>query len=301
MYHESPGRYDERHHGHDNDSVATGAGRIARPLMDRTLQDVPAGWPGFITMLGEKHFSPFKTYVNRARRTVVVLNPKVGTKTFRQALTDSLREVQGIDDPSQGRYRLFRNARRFPFAPMRDYAHALRFPAEYQFFCFVRNPYARLRSAWQNKFAYGHDGGYSRSIRRRELPRLRRFAQRAGLAGAREGEAIPFSTFLAYVESQPCGRRDHHWDDQHAVLLMHRLRYERSFHMEGEFVEGLQQIFGRLGLDGPAVQRALSTRRNVSPHAQPPVYDAALAARAHRLYARDFALFGYPVESWQGL
>lgn len=259
------------------------------------------GWPGFIATLGEKHFSPFKTYVNRARRTVVVLNPKVGTKTFRQALTDSLREVHGFDDPSQGRYRLFRNARRFPFAAPGDYAHALRFPGHYQFFCFVRNPYARLRSAWQNKFAYGHTTGYSRSIRRRELPRLRRFAQRAGLEGAREGAAIPFATFLAYVESQPSGRRDHHWDDQHAVLLMHRWRYQRCFRMEGEFVEGMQQVFDRLGLAGPAVQRALATRRNVSPQSEPPVYDALLARRVHRLYARDFELFSYPEESWHGL
>jgi chondroitin 4-sulfotransferase 13 len=271
--------------------------------MQHTPQDFdPApGWRGFFGMLGEHHFSPFKTYVDRAHRTVVVLNPKVGTKTFRQALTDSLREVRGWEDPSQGRYRMFRNARRFPFAPLADYAHALRFPGEYQFFCFVRNPYARLRSAWQNKFAYGHDKGYSRSIRRRELPRLRRFARAAGLPGGRDGEAIPFATFVAYVEGQPAGRRDHHWDEQCAVLLMHRLRYERCFRMEGEFRPGLQQVFERIGLAGPAVERALSTRRNASPREEPAVFDEALAARVYRLYARDFDLFGYARDSWQGL
>jgi chondroitin 4-sulfotransferase 13 len=263
--------------------------------------DAAPGWRGFFSMLGEKHFSPFKTYVDRAHRTVVVLNPKVGTKTFRQALTDGLREVRGLDDPSGGRYRLFRNARRFPFAPLGDYAHALRFPGEYQFFCFVRNPYARLRSAWQNKFAYGHEQGYSRSIRRRELGRLRRHAAAAGLPGAHDGEAIPFTTFLSYVESEPEGRRDHHWDAQHAVLLMHRLRYERFFRMEGEFTDGLRQIFARIGLAGPAVERALTQQRNVSPRSEPPVYTPELAARVHRLYARDFELFGYAEESWQGL
>jgi len=49
------------------------------------------GWPGFFRILGRRHFSPFKTYVHRERRTVVVLNPKVGTKSFRQALTDGMR------------------------------------------------------------------------------------------------------------------------------------------------------------------------------------------------------------------
>ena len=145
----------------------------------------PPGWPGFFRILRRRHFSPFKTYVNREHRTVVVLNPKVGTKSFRQALTDGMREVFGVTDPSEGRYRLFKKAREFQFARIRDYAHAFRFPGEYQFFCFVRNPYARLRSAWQNKFAYGHMQGYSRSIRRRELGRLRRFATRGEAAGRR--------------------------------------------------------------------------------------------------------------------
>ena len=72
-----------------------------------------AGWPGFWRILMRRHFSPFKTYVNRGRRTVVVLNPKVGTKSFRLMLTDALRELHGVTDPSEGRYRLFRKAREF--------------------------------------------------------------------------------------------------------------------------------------------------------------------------------------------
>jgi chondroitin 4-sulfotransferase 13 len=270
-------------------------------MHEAARHDPAPGWPGFFAMLGERHFSPFKTYVNRAHRTVVILNPKVGTKSFRQALIDGMREIQGIDDPSQGRYRLFPNARRFPFAPLTDYAHALRFPGQYQYFCFVRNPYARLRSAWQNKFAYGHEQGYSRSIRRRELPRLRRFARAAGLPGGRHGEAIGFPVFLAYVESQPSGQRDHHWDDQHQVLLMQRLQYARCFRLEGEFAHGLAHIFERIGLAGPVMQRILATQKNVSPRDEAPVYTPELAARVFRLYQGDFARFGYPEDSWRAL
>ncbi len=181
-----------------------------------------------------------------------------------------MRELLGTQDRSEGRYRLLKKAREFQFARIRDYAHAFRFPGEYQFFCFVRNPYARLRSAWQNKFAYGHEQGYSRSIRRRELPRLRRFARTAGLPGGVDGAAIPFTTFLAYVESQPAGRRDHHWDDQHHVLLMEHIHYEQCFRMEGGFVPGMRQIFERLSLAGPVVERLLTTRRNASPAEEAP-------------------------------
>jgi hypothetical protein len=259
------------------------------------------GWPGFLSILSRRHFSPFKTYVNREHRTVVVLNPKVGTKSFRQALTDGMRAVQDVTDPSEGRYRLFKKAREFQFARIRDYAHAFRFPGEYQFYCFVRNPYARLRSAWQNKFAYGHEQGYSRSIRRRELPRLRAFALQKGLPGGEEGSAIPFTTFLEYVESQTAGRRDHHWDDQYHVLLMDDIRYARCFRMEGEYQAGLRVIFQRIGLAGAAMESILATERNVSPKTEAPVYTAEIAARVVNLYARDFAAFGYDVDSWRGL
>lgn len=258
-------------------------------------------WARLFRIVGRKHFSPFKTYVNRPCRTVVVLNPKVGTKSFRQALTDGMREFFGVTDPSDGRYRLIKKAREFAFAPCRDYAHALRRTGEYRFYCFVRNPYARLRSAWQNKFAYGHTAGYSRSIRRKELGRLRRFARARALPGGDDGTAIPFETFLSYVESQPAGRRDHHWDDQYHVLLMDDLRYERCFKMEGEFTTGLREIFSRIGLHGPAMEAILGTQKNTSPKNEAPVFTAELAARAQKIYARDFAVFGYDVESWRGL
>jgi hypothetical protein len=259
------------------------------------------GIRGFFRILGRKHFSPFKTYVNRAHRTVVVLNPKVGTKSFRQALTDGMREIFGVTDPSNGRYRLLKKAREFQFAPIRDYVHAFGQPGEYQFYCFVRNPFARLRSAWQNKFAYGHTQGYSRSIRRKELGRLRRFAAAAKLPGAADGDAIPFETFLAYVESQPAGQRDHHWDDQYHVLMLDDIRYERFFRMEGEFTEGMRQIFARIGLVGPAMEKILGTQRNTSPKEEAPVFTPELAERVKKLYTRDFEVFGYDLDSWRGL
>jgi hypothetical protein len=82
---------------------------------------------------------------------------------------------------------------------------------------------------------------------------------------------------------------------------MQDIRYERCFRMEGEFQQGLRQIFARIGLTGPAMDQILGTERNVSPKDEAPVYSAELAARVHRLYARDFEVFGYDAESWRGL
>jgi hypothetical protein len=82
---------------------------------------------------------------------------------------------------------------------------------------------------------------------------------------------------------------------------MHRLQYQQCFRMEGEFREGLQAILERVGLTGPAIDRALATEKNVSPRQQPPVYTPDVAERVHRLYSKDFELFGYPEDAWNGL
>jgi Sulfotransferase family len=252
-------------------------------------------------LLTRTHFSPFKFFVDREHRTVVVLNPKVCTNTLRDGLTRGMCQFRGWTDPSQGRYRLWGNARNFPCASLQDYWHAMSHAGEYAFYAFVRNPYARVRSAWLDKLAYGHETGYPRSTRRRVIGRLRRFARRHGLPGGDPGSAVLFPTFLSYVEADPAGRRDHHWDEQHAVLLMDDLRYTRLFHVETQFREGLTEIFARIGFAPEWVNELLALRRNESTKPAEPVFDAELARRANAIYARDFTEIGYAEDSWRGL
>jgi hypothetical protein len=239
--------------------------------------------------------------VDREYRTVVMLNPKVGTKTLRDGLARGVCRFRGWSDASQGRYGLLSNARNFPCAPVRDYWHAVRHADEYALYAFVRNPYARVRSAWLDKLAFGHATGYPRSVQRRVIGPLRRFARRRGLSGGAPASAVPFSTFLSYIEAEPAGRRDHHWDEQHAVLLMDDLRYTRVFHLETQFREGLTEIFGRIGFASDWVDELAGLRRNESAKHVEPVFDADLARRAHAIYARDFAGLGYAEDSWRGL
>jgi hypothetical protein len=252
-------------------------------------------------LLTRTHFSPFKFFVDRPHRTVVVLNPKVGTQMLRDGLARGVCKFRGWSDASQRRYRLWDNARNFPCAPLRDYWHAMSHSDEYAFYAFVRNPYARVRSAWLDKLAFGHETGYPRSARRRVIGPLRGFARRRGLPGSVPGSVVPFPTFLSYVESKPSGRRDHHWDEQHAVLLMDDLRYTRIFHLETQFREGLTEIFARIGFAPEWVEELVGLRRNESAKPAEPVFDADLAGRAFAIYERDFAELGYARDSWRGL
>ena len=247
---------------------------------------------------GLRHFSPTRLFLDRDSRTAIVLNPKVGSTFLRDALARGWREHRGKSDVSDGRYRLLSIARRFPMAPLADYWDAVRRPDGYEFHALVRNPYARLKSAWKDKFFNGHENGYPRSMRDGELARMRAFARSHGLAGAEDGTLVPFDTFLESALTLPVGRMNHHWDAQHAVLMMDRFRYAGLFHIETDMDEALGVIGVRLGLpDGWAG----GARRNRSDVDALTVFDAQKAARVHQRFERDFRELGYDRDSWQGL
>ena len=131
-------------------------------------------------------FSPFRVYVAREARTAFILNPKVGTTFLRDMLSWAHMERTGEKDPSGGRYRLFWGARRMPIAPLRDYRHFMAHPSDYRIYGMVRNPFARVASAWRNKYHDAHvksggaTAGYPRSMRVGELKKTREFAKAAG-------------------------------------------------------------------------------------------------------------------------
>ena len=248
-----------------------------------------------------RHFSPYKVLVNRQHHTVVILNPKVGTTSFRNLATRAYMEVLGAKDASDGRYKLIKKARYFPFARVRDYYHAFSHPQEYHFYCFVRNPYARLKSAWVDKFANGHQWGYPHSIRGKLLRDIRRFARQKGLPGGEPETLVPFATLVNYIDSQQDGHRNHHWDVQHEVLMTDVIHYSHVYKMETQFTEGITSIFSELGIDENWTKQAMAKPSNQSKKVKEAVYTPELAEQVKRIYASDFQIFGYVVNSWKGM
>ena len=241
--------------------------------------------------------------IERQRNVAIVLNPKVASTFFRAFVVDGYREQWNRTDPSEGRYGLFRFARRFPFAPIVDYANALAKPGEYEAFTFVRNPYSRLRSAWVDKFLHGHQRGYARSVRQKHLAVLRRFARKNGLEGAEDGSLVPFETLLAVVEAYPPGAIDHHWDRQTSVTLSGHFPKMTAFRIEDQMEDGFTAIFYKRFNWDPAwvaarFQLNTISRRN-SGSADVAVYNEALAERVYRAFFTDFEKFGYSPDSWR--
>jgi len=273
------------------------------PVAPTTLSQVAVS-PGVRSAWGvltHRHFSPFKVFIARRHRTVVVLNPKVGSTSFRYVVQKAYREVLGRKHMSNVCYRMFKKAREFPFCAPHDYLHVFSHPEEYTFYCFVRNPYARLKSAWSDKFAWGHETEYPPSIRGRVIDGIRSFARERGLPGQEAGTAIPFSTFVTFVSSQETGKQNHHWDEQYSVLLMDRIHYAQIFKMETQFVEGTKKVLSQLGVAEAWTEATLANPCNESRKCTEELFTPTLAAKVQRSFARDFSTLDYAPDSWQGL
>jgi dermatan 4-sulfotransferase 1 len=166
-------------------------------------------------------------------------------------------------------------------------AEILRGPDWFRF-AFVRNPYARLFSAYKNKIAdlASPYVGVRATIWR--------------MAGNPQppAEAPPFEAFVRYVAQQPDAERDGHWRSQAGALCLDLIDYGfvgrvetlqadlatvlRSLAASEAFHDGLDVVVG--------ASASLPTAA---------AYDAALAQLVHQTYAADFETFGYARESWR--
>jgi len=249
-----------------------------------------------------RHFDPFNLLIDPETKTIFVLNPKVMTTFVRTVLRAGFAEFRGGVDMSNNRYRLLSQARNFPLHPLSTYARLCFTQDDYDVFSMVRNPFSRTISAWKNKFYDPHvQGGgkaaaYPLSMRKGELRSFRRFARAHGLEGAEEGTLVPFSTFMARIEAQKEGRRNHHWDTQSSVIQGHHFAFTRIFRMEDERKACLLTLFSRLGFDHDWIQSRLARPENKSSSPSHIGYDAATAAQARKIFAPDFDAFGYSLE-----
>jgi hypothetical protein len=262
----------------------------------------PAALAGMITgkiTLFNRHFDPFNLLLDKDSRTLFVLNPKVMTSFTRRMLRDGLRRFRNQEDPSKWRYPWLRNARQFPLHSMGTYMRLALGQGDLSAFSIVRNPYTRTFSAWRDKFYDPHIAGrgrasaYPRSMRDGELGAFRRFAARNGLEGGVTGTLVPFSTFLARIESQPDGHRNHHWDSQLKVIQSQHFDFERCFRVEDEKTTCFQTVFGRMGFDPQWIADRLEQPANPSGTTKAPLISERDLARIARLFGADFEAFGY--------
>lgn len=211
-------------------------------------------------------------------------------KAGNSTVTTFLAELSAEDSGQS--FNSVRDAKKGALSPARCGWRAAREMRGYTFFTVVRNPYDRVLSAFLNKVALGEKGIDSRKPRFRVVPGW--------------GEATPagFAEFVAFLDRGGLSH-DRHWWPQCDLLIMPPEHFDLIGRLE-TLPEDMARLLTMIGRD-PDHARALE-----KPHpleaSQPHKITGATSKRAQfytpdlervvrRLYARDFATFGYPEEA----
>jgi Sulfotransferase family len=156
-------------------------------------------------------------------------------------------------------------------------------------FSFVRNPYARLVSAWADKFQ-------GKPLVAGDPFVDRYLADRPAIDPSLphgENRMLSFTDFIVYAAATARARVDAHWQLQDDIVSMPRLALDFIGKVES-FTRDVVRVLDHVDAGAELRQRALIPM-HASPHTRwPDYYTAALAERVYGAYEADFDRFGYP-------
>lgn len=160
-------------------------------------------------------------------------------------------------------------------------------------FCFVRNPYSRLYSAYQSKIAVAYDGPQHEQFHQNALKRRSKIRSRIGASVS----TIDFSDFVEYTTSLPDEDRDRHWRQQTSLTRCDLIHYDFIGRQES-FEQDFDSVLCTLGANDAILADAKEFRNRTITRDWREHYDAPIADKVYRAYEADFEHFGYSRDSW---
>jgi hypothetical protein len=148
-------------------------------------------------------------------------------------------------------------------------------------FCFVRNPYTRLLSAYLDKIVPS------------EVCRSDILCALEGYRGTVSDRFVTFSEFVSVICDQPVEQMNMHWRPQYFVTMQDLLEYDfigRFENFDGDFTRIGEMISGNFS------DFILSEKRHAT-HADTLLegyLTVNLKRQIYRKYKQDFEHFGYP-------
>jgi hypothetical protein len=223
-------------------------------------------------------------------RYLTVATPKVACTTVKRVL----QYWQGEPDAeNRNKVHYTGNTLRLARFDIETVARILTDPHWFRF-CFVRNPYDRIFSAWKSKIGNTWDRQYDR-LRDRIRVAYEYPEPREGLQ-----PMVFFADFVRFVtESDDRGViHDGHWERQVNVLLYDLFPYDVIGRFES-FREDFVRLLRRLRAPDDVIIMAIEVTNPTAPVPLAAAYDDDLADRVYHYYRADFEAFGYDRDSWR--
>lgn len=226
----------------------------------------------------------YHSRVSVPNRYVCVAIPKIACTTVKTVL----RKLEGLPASE----RIHDEGPRLADFPTNEIVDMLTSPSWLRF-GFVRNPYARLFSAYKSKIGNTWE---------REYGWLRDRIRDAFGYPVRDGGRVGMVSFDDYVRfivgsDDPGVTRDGHLDVQVEVLQPDCIPYDVLGRFES-FQPDFETILGRLGAP-PQIRAAAGQVLNPTPHLPlAAAYRRELAEMVYNHYEADFETLGYARDSW---
>lgn len=163
-------------------------------------------------------------------------------------------------------------------------------------FCFVRNPYHRIFSAYKSNIMQeiSPPSPYYNRIKD-EIRTLFDYTSRAGSPNG----IISFRDFVLYVQKTIEQAPDYHWCPMRWGLRADLINYDFIGRVES-FETDFKLVLTRFGITAEIMPELLKpvNRSAVERIPLAAVYDWDLAERVHSIYKDDFECYGYEKNSW---
>jgi hypothetical protein len=214
-------------------------------------------------------------------RLIYVCIPKCASTTIKATLSAlSGRRSLPFEEVHKRRYSGFRSPYQVGPSTLCNLAH----DAGTLRFSFVRNPYARLVSAWADKY------------RNKPLVRGNSFVDKYLAYRTSSDPALPegagvtlsFPDFVRFTTATADRRLDAHWQLQADLLDMPGIKLDLIGKVES-FDEDFAHVLAHVG-----AQQPLHTYNSSAHEPWPEYYSNALAESVYRAYERDFDRLRYP-------
>lgn len=163
-------------------------------------------------------------------------------------------------------------------------------------FCFVRNPYYRLLSAYKSKignmWAAKHEPYYSDI--QQEIRETYGYPVRDG----RPAGVVAFRDFVRFIQTPRNPKsRDGHWNVQTNILMLPAIDYDFIGRFEN-FAQDFTRVLAHLNATAEVLAVACKIRNPTVKVHHALAYDKELADSVYQTYQVDFENFGYSRDSW---
>lgn len=218
----------------------------------------------------------YSTNISLKHKYIYVETPKVACSTIKKFLICAeLEKKIGFSDPEHLHLR--------QFSPLLNPMQAGDFSdlchnQEFFKFCFVRDPYTRLLSAYIDKI---------RGNKVQKMAILREIGKPERLA-----EYVSFEEFVDAVIEESICNMDSHWRVQYYQTLQEYIKYDFIGKFEN-FDYDFSHVLSRIGLDNEFCEKVDSHASNAADHLDR-FYTKSIRRKVARKYEKDFEAFGYP-------